>query len=63
MNRVNAFHGFLHTKQDAYQKSIEAAGFTLELMRKNSYEFISEQAQNASAKYGVKSVSILARKL
>jgi len=50
-------------QQDTYQKSIEAAGFRLELMRKNPYEFISEQAQNASAKYGVKSVSILARKL
>lgn len=49
-------------QQDTYQESIEAAGFTLEMMKKNPYEFISEQAQNASAKYGVKSVSILARK-
>jgi len=49
-------------QQDDYQQAIEASALRLELMRKNRYEFVSEQARNASAKYGVKSVSILARK-
>jgi hypothetical protein len=31
-------------------------------MRGNPYEFISERARTASVKYGVKSVSVLARK-
>ena len=48
--------------QDTYQQLIEAAGFTLELMKRNPYQFISEQARNASAEYGVKSLSLLARK-
>jgi ubiquinone/menaquinone biosynthesis C-methylase UbiE len=49
-------------QQDAYQDAIQAAGFTLELMKKNSYQFLSDQARDASARYGVKSVSLLARK-
>jgi hypothetical protein len=32
------------------------------VIRENPYKFISERAQNASVKYGVKSVSLLARK-
>jgi hypothetical protein len=31
-------------------------------MKKNSYQFLSDQARDASARYGVKSVSLLARK-
>jgi hypothetical protein len=31
-------------------------------MRRFEYEFISERARDASARYGVKSVSLLARK-
>ncbi len=49
-------------QQDAYCEAIEAAGLRIESFRKNPYEFISEQARNASAKYGVKSVSLLATK-
>jgi arsenite methyltransferase len=50
------------SQQDAYREAIEAAGLHIETVRQNPYEFISDQAQRASAKYGVKSVSVLARK-
>ena len=49
-------------QQDAYRHAIEAAGMRVEVIRRNRYEFISDQARNASAKYGVKSVSVLAVK-
>jgi arsenite methyltransferase len=49
-------------QQDAYRAAIEGAGLEIEEFRENPYEFISERARNASAKYGVKSVSLLARK-
>jgi arsenite methyltransferase len=50
------------SQQDAYRSAIESAGLRVESLRENPYEFISERAQNASAKYGVKSVSLLATK-
>jgi arsenite methyltransferase len=49
-------------QQDAYREAIEAAGLRIQTVRQNPYEFISERARDASAKYGVKSVSLLARK-
>lgn len=49
-------------QHDAYQRAIETCGLRLELMKKNQYRFLSEQAQSASERYGVKSVSALARK-
>jgi arsenite methyltransferase len=49
-------------QQDAYREAIEAAGLRIEQVKRNPYEFISERARNASAKYGVKSVSLLAVK-
>jgi arsenite methyltransferase len=49
-------------QQDAYREAIEGAGFRIEEIRTNPYEFISERAQGASEKYGVKSVSLLAVK-
>ena len=49
-------------QQDAYRAAIENAGLRIEELRENPYKFISEQAQNASEKYGVKSVSVLAVK-
>jgi ubiquinone/menaquinone biosynthesis C-methylase UbiE len=49
-------------QEDAYRDAIEAAGLRIEAIRENPYEFISERARNASTKYGVKSVSVLARK-
>ena len=47
-------------QQETYFRAIEAAGFTLIRHRVNAYEFISDQARNASATYGVKSISLLA---
>ena len=47
---------------DVYANAIEAAGFTIATQRPNAYEFISDQACNASAEYGVKSISLLATK-
>lgn len=50
------------SQQDAYRAAIESAGLRLEVFRDNPYRFISDQAVNASTKYGVKSVSVLATK-
>jgi SAM-dependent methyltransferase len=50
-------------QRDGYRAAIEDAGLRTEQVRENPYEFISERARNASAKYGVKSVSLLAEKL
>jgi arsenite methyltransferase len=49
-------------QQEIYLQAIESAGFTIAEHRVNLYEFISDQARNASAKYGVKSISLLATK-
>src|SRR5262249_32446313 len=49
-------------QEDAYRIAIERAGLEIEEIRENPYEFISDRARNASAKYGVKSVSLLASK-
>lgn len=47
---------------DVYREAIEGAGLRIETFRDNPYEFISNRAHNASEKYGVKSVSLLAVK-
>jgi arsenite methyltransferase len=47
-------------QQDAYRSAIESAGLRIDELRENPYRFISERAKNASEKYGVKSVSLLA---
>jgi arsenite methyltransferase len=49
-------------QQDSYLQAIDSAGLTVTQLRVNSYEFISDQARNASAKYGVKSISLIAIK-
>lgn len=49
-------------QQDSYQGLIQEAGFTVEAAKRNPYQFLSEQARNASLEYGVKSLSLLARK-
>jgi arsenite methyltransferase len=49
-------------QQDAYREGIEAAGLRIAEVRPNPYQFISQRARDATAKYGVKSVSLLARK-
>ena len=48
-------------QRDSYREEIEAAGFEVETWRENSaYRFVSEQADNATGKYGVTSISLLA---
>jgi arsenite methyltransferase len=49
-------------QQESYLRAIESAGFVVERVRENAYEFISDRARNASAEYGAKSVSVLARR-
>jgi arsenite methyltransferase len=49
-------------QEDGYRRAIEDAGLQVTAIRTNPYEFISERARRASVKYGVKSVSLLARK-
>ncbi|WP_254863636.1 methyltransferase domain-containing protein [Halovivax gelatinilyticus] len=48
---------------DRYTDLIEAPGFEeIEVRANPEYEFVSEQAANACQKYGVKSISLTARK-
>jgi arsenite methyltransferase len=50
-------------RRDDYRDAIEAGGFELHDMKENNeYRFVSERADNATKKYGVKSVSLLAIK-
>jgi len=50
-------------QQDEYRTAIDAAGLRLERLEENpQYQFLSDNARGAVAKWGVKSVSILARK-
>ena len=49
---------------ERYRAGIEAAGLQVETIRDNpQYRFISQNAIGASRKYGVKSVSLVARKI
>ncbi len=48
-------------QRDLYREAIESAGFEILAMRDNdSYRFISDRADNATRKYGVTSISLLA---
>ncbi|QGN58046.1 methyltransferase domain-containing protein [Nostocoides sp. HKS02] len=49
-------------QHDHYLEAIESAGFAITHQRENAYAFISERARDASAIYGVKSISLLATK-
>ena len=50
-------------QQADYRAAIEAAGLRVERLEENThYQFISDRAKRATAKYGVRSVSVLARK-
>ncbi|WP_415854570.1 methyltransferase domain-containing protein [Sinomonas sp. G460-2] len=50
-------------QRDQFLAIIEGAGFRIEAVRPNeAYQFLSRQAQKATSKYGVSSVSILARR-
>jgi arsenite methyltransferase len=49
-------------QRDGYRAAIEAAGFEIEAWRANlEYRFVSERAGRATQKYGVTSISLLAR--
>jgi len=51
-------------QEDSYRMAIENAGFEIVAVENNpGYHFISERARKATAKWGVKSVSILARRV
>jgi arsenite methyltransferase len=51
-------------QQQDYHTAIELAGLRVERFEENpAYRFISERAQKATAKWGVKSISLLASKL
>ncbi|MDP9491131.1 MAG: methyltransferase domain-containing protein [Actinomycetota bacterium] len=48
-------------QRDDYRDAIESAGFEIQDLKENDqYRFVSERADNATKKYGVKSVSLLA---
>jgi arsenite methyltransferase len=50
-------------QRDGYRAAIEAAGFEIEMWRENTeYRFVSDRADNATQKYGVTSISLLARR-
>ncbi|MEV6329222.1 methyltransferase domain-containing protein [Streptomyces sp. NPDC051909] len=48
--------------ETTYRQAIENAGLRIKELRGNVYEFLSGQARRASARYGVKSISLLAVK-
>jgi arsenite methyltransferase len=51
-------------QRDDYREALEGAGFELQDLKENDqYRFVSERADNATRKYGVKSVSLLALKM
>jgi SAM-dependent methyltransferase len=50
-------------QRDRYEEAIKAAGFEILAVRVNEeYRFISDRADNATQKYGVVSISLLAEK-
>jgi arsenite methyltransferase len=50
-------------QRDGYRAAIESAGFEIESWRENTqYRFVSDRADNATQKYGVTSISLLARR-
>ncbi|MEK6953072.1 MAG: methyltransferase domain-containing protein [Nanoarchaeota archaeon] len=50
-------------QEDAYKKLIENSGMKIVKIKKNSqYQFLSRSAQGATKDYGIKSISLLARK-
>lgn len=50
-------------QRDDYRSMIEQAGLRVESVEENrEYQFVSDRAKSATGKWGVKSVSILARK-
>ncbi|MDP3893277.1 methyltransferase domain-containing protein [Nocardioides sp.] len=51
-------------QEDAYREAIRSAGLRVEAVRPNdAYRFLSQSAVNATGRWGVKSISLLARKV
>jgi ubiquinone/menaquinone biosynthesis C-methylase UbiE len=51
-------------QHDSYREAITRAGLIVQRMEENrEYRFVSERARRATAKWGAKSISLLARKL
>jgi SAM-dependent methyltransferase len=48
--------------RSAYLEAIGSAGFKVDEVRTNDYEFVSDRAQEACGAYGVESISLLATK-
>ena len=48
--------------QERYVEAIESVGLQVETVRENVYEFLTERALQACDKYGVVSVSLIARR-
>lgn len=49
-------------QRDSYLETIARAGFEVAEVRENDYRFISDRAEGATQKYGVTSISLLARR-
>jgi arsenite methyltransferase len=49
-------------QEESYLTAIEGSGLVIQEVRTNPYEFLSDQALDASRRYGVKSISLLATK-
>jgi arsenite methyltransferase len=50
-------------QSDRYHEAIEAAGFHVDTVRENTaYRFVSDRATDATTKYGVTSISLLAHR-
>ena len=50
-------------QSDRYREAIEAAGFRVDTVRENTaYRFVSDRATDATTKYGVTSISLLAHR-
>ena len=49
-------------QRDRYLETIEGAGFEIAEVRENDYRFVSDRADNATQKYDVTSISLLARR-
>jgi len=50
-------------QKDSYFDIIKQAGFRIDKVQINNYEFISDNAKNAGEKYGIQSISLLASRL
>jgi cyclopropane fatty-acyl-phospholipid synthase-like methyltransferase len=49
-------------QRDDYLGMLDDAGFDVEDVRENDYRFVSERAAGATMRYGVRSISLLARR-